>query len=148
MPPKKRKAEIAPQAQPNDALIMVQVKQAAYQCIVNAELVNNQLKTMNSDFRIFDEQKTLKFAKEAREHTNYLEGAIHEYEQLLKKSTQRIMELQQIVATQDKELAHLTENFSKDLTQGLQLTPFSTPKKDDYSPKRPTGSSSNRKLRM
>lgn len=126
---------------------MAQVEQAAYQCIVNAELVNNQLKTMNSDFRIFDEQKTLKFAKESRGHINYLEVTIHEYEKLLKESTQRIMELQQIVATQNKELDDLTENFSKDLTQGLQLTPFSTPKKDDYSPKRPTGSSGNRKLK-
>ena len=136
-----------------------EIRQAAFHCIHNSGPINKILiegTIERTPFRIINknraraiiEQSTAALAQDrvqlnlrTRDHmeqqVKYLQnqileyqGQIKEYQGLLENSNRDIFELQNALEAKDNELANLTQQFTRDLTKGLGLTPQGTPSKN------------------
>lgn len=129
-----------------------QIKQAAYHCIHNSGPINKILVEGGvgpTSFRIIDENKArlaieqsaaalaghrvqlnLRTHEHLGQQIKYLQNQILEYQRLLEDSNTKIFELQNALEAKDNELANLTQQFTRDLTKGLGLTPHGTPSKN------------------
>jgi len=133
-------------------VLRAELRQAAFHCIHNAGPINKILAEGTikpTTFRIIDEnrvratieqsvaalaQDRVQLNLRTREHmeqrVKYLQNQIKEYQGLLEDSTAKIFELQNVLEAKDSELAKLTEQFTRDLTKGLGLTPHGSPSKN------------------
>lgn len=137
-----------------------EIRRAAFHCIHNSGPINEILKAVqwpsSTPFRIMDEnrvravieqsaaalaqdrvQLNLRTQERMGQQVKYLQnqikeyqGQIKEYQGLLEDSTTKIIELENTLEAKDNELANLTQEFTRDLTKGLGLTPQGTPSKN------------------